>query len=406
MTREMCTPIRISILDSIDEGLSIRQIARSVSVSHVAILKHVKILEKEHYISRIYRSSKVQYAILPLGREALEKRLPPRDHEVMEKVTTREPREPSDMKIRLHRLQIKFDLVSRIEDPSVITFRDFPSKIVPLEHWQKNIIQFEDFTAILSQKSLIITGVQRYLKAAEDVEVQEADVMSMIMPFAEQIEDKIRRLHPGFALKRADPLALDVDILNRDKDDQFILGLIREGITETSKILEVTTRERNLSVSDVRERLSILAKDGILKKRESMAGFRLKRIDRGTLVGHIITRELAFEHHPIAEKVKHMRINNEEGNPRIIVDQSKGFPELETVDKKTATEDMEMLRRNTLTLATSDLSIALQALNQQISVSTELAKHANTAQDQMDQVIASLGKLTQAIGAIIGIGGK
>ena len=122
--------------------------------------------------------------------------------------------------------------------------------------------------------------------------------------------------------------------------------------------------------------------------------------------GKIISHELAFEHHPIAEKIKRMRIDGPEGKPRIIVDQSKGFPELETVDKETAGEDMEKLRANTKILATTDLQETFNILTSQVSIVTELAKHANTAQDQMDQVIASLGKITQAIGAIIGIGGK
>ena len=231
---------------------------------------------------------------------------------------------PEEMKIRLHRLQIKFDLSRPLEDPTTIVFRDHPSKIVPLEHWSKNIIQFEDFTAILSTKSLIITGVQRYLKAAENVESQEADIMSEIMPFAEQVEEKIRRISPSF---------------------------------------------------------------------------KLKRLDRGVLSGKIISRELAYEHHPIAEKVKSMRIDAEDGKPRIIVDQSKGFPELETVHVQTATEDMEMIRKNTLTLATHDLNQAIEAISTSAPIILEQSKLFATTQDQISQ-------LTSAMQTIVGILGN
>ena len=327
------SPLHISILELLSEGVPIRKIARSVGLDHSTIVRHVKQLEKRGYVSRQVRSSQVLYSILPLGMELMHH--PVRNQGQISLTGSPKdapPREKIPDRIRLHRLQIKFDLVNSVPDPTVIQFKDYPSEVVHMgpkknPTWSKNIIQFEDFTAILSTKSLIISGVQRYLEISSDVQVQEADIMAQIVPFAEQLEARIQR---------------------------------------------------------------------------SFKFFKLKRLDRGMLSGKIISHELAFEHHPIAEKVKHMRIDNEEGNPRIIVDQSKGFPELETVDKKTATEDMEMLRRNTLTLATSDLSIALQALNQQISVSTELAKHATTAQDQMDQVIASLGKITQAIGVIIG----
>ena len=219
------------------------------------------------------------------------------------------------MKIRLNRLQIKFDLLRPLEDPTAIIFRDHPSKIVSLEHWQKNIIQFEDFTAILSTRSLIITGVQRYLKASEDVESQEADIMSAIIPFAEQVEAKIQRIYPRF---------------------------------------------------------------------------KLKRLDRGVLAGKIISRELAYEHHPIAESIKHMEIRDPEDNkPRIVVDQSKGFPELETVHKLHATQDMEMLRRNTFTMSQVDLSEEIDTLRQ------EYYRQSRDSRKEFDYQVASIMDVLQ-----------
>ena len=311
------SPVHMSILSLLSEGQSIRKIAVRLDLNHSTVLRHVRKLEEKGYISRQVRSSQVLYSILPLGLSIMH-------HPVRDPLTgsSKDAPPPEDMKIRLHRLQIKFDLVTPVEDPTLIRFNDFPSKIVPLEHWSKNIIQFEDFTAIISTRSLIITGVQRYLEAADNIEAQEADALSAVIPFAEQVEARVRKIHPKF---------------------------------------------------------------------------RLKRIDRGVLSGKILSREFAYEHHPIAEKIKRMRIDGPEGKPRIIVDQSKGFPELETVDRNTASEDMEKLRQNTKILATTDLKDALNIISNQASIVEELAKHSVTAQDQMDQVIALVGKIAEIV---------
>jgi uncharacterized protein YoxC len=58
------------------------------------------------------------------------------------------------------------------------------------------------------------------------------------------------------------------------------------------------------------------------------------------------------------------------------------------------------MRKNDLILATNDLGDALQALKTQVSVVTELTKHAATAQDQMDQVISGLGQISNILGTM------
>lgn len=312
------TQVHETIMEGLSVGMSIRKIAASLGVQPSTVLRDLKQMEKRGYVARQVRSNQVLYSILPLGMELMQ-------HPVKKNLTggSINATPPEEMKIRLHRLQIKFDLSRPLEDPTAIVFRDHPSKIVPLEHWSKNIIQFEDFTAILSTKSLIITGVQRYLKAAENVEAQEADVMSEIMPFAEQVEEKIRRISPSF---------------------------------------------------------------------------KLKRLDRGILSGKIISREFAYEHHPIAEKAKSMRIDAPDGKPRIIVDQSKGFPELETVHKDTSAEDMEILRANTEVLATHDLSQAIDAIRSSAPIILEQSKLFATTQDQISQLASALSQVIHIIG--------
>ena len=316
------TPVHQSILEGLSDGKSLRKIASYLGLNHSTVIRHVKQLEQRGYVSRQLRSNQVLYSILPAGISNMH-------HPVKEDLTggsKHAPPRESNMKIRLHRLQIKFDLVSPINDPSVIKFQDFPSKIVPLEHWSKNIIQFEDFTAIISTKSLIITGVQRYLKASDNIEAQESDIMSEIIPFAEQVESKIRRIHHDF---------------------------------------------------------------------------RLKRLDRGVLSGKIISREFAYEHHPIAEKAKTMRIDAQDGKPRIMVDQSKGFPELETVHRDTASEDMEMLTRNTEVLASADLGQAFQAIKASAPIILEQSKLFATTQDQISQLASSLQRVIGILGGMV-----
>jgi len=72
MTAQGENPTRINVLS---EGWGIRKIARYLRISLPAVLKHVKILEKNGHISRLFGSNKVQYSILPLGLDLLNEML-------------------------------------------------------------------------------------------------------------------------------------------------------------------------------------------------------------------------------------------------------------------------------------------------------------------------------------------
>ena len=355
------TPVHVTILEKLSSGKPLREIARSMGLNHTTVMRHAKQLEQRGYISRQVRSSHVIFSILPIGLSNMH-------HPVRRNLTggSKDAPPPEDdpkkMKIRLHRLQVKFDLVNPIRDPAVIKFHDFPSEIVPMgpkksPHWYKNIVSFENFTAIISTKSLIITGVQRYLNMSENIEAQEAKVLEEIMPFAEQVEEKIRNAN-----------LLSHFYIPGSSDKSKICRLCNE-VIQQSKL-------KNHAVSRHQSHI------------DAYTGFKLKRIDRGILMGKIISREIAFEHHPIAELAKRMRIDNEEGKPRIIVDQSKG-PELEVVDRDLSPMDAEQLRKNTLTLAISDLNATF----------SEIAKQASVTQDQMSQVVSALGTISNIIGS-------
>ena len=390
-------PVHVSILEGLSDGKSLRKIASSLGLDHSTVIRHTKQLEHRGYITRQVRSNQVFYSILPAGISIMH-------HPVSGTLTggSKHAPPPEDIRIRLHRLQIKFDLKNPVKDPAVIRFRDFPSKIVSLEHWQKNIIQFEDFTAILSTKSLIITGIQRYLDMGHDIESQEAEILARIAPFAEQVEERIRRMQPGFRiLRREGSGPPDLDTFDLTPLESASCNAVREGRERITDIHDAL-KENGLDVSigKLQEVLGHLVERGLLTRVGAPEGFALKRLDRGVLSGKIISRELAFEHHPIAEKAGQMRIDAPDGKPRIIVDSSKGFPELETVHKDTAASDAEQIRVNTEVLATEDLRSHFKDLAMQISITTELARHASVAQDQMDQVISAIGKLVKVVGGM------
>ena len=291
------------ILDSLSNQESIRKIARSLSKSPSTIYRDIKKLEQYGYITRALRSTQSFYNINPSGMEILKRYWNGEQKTLTGYLIDATPREK--LQIRLHRLQIKYHLLNPISDPSVIQFSDYPSEFVKMNNWTKNIISFQDFTVILSTRSIIITGLQLESDILEDVEMTEANILASIQPIVQSIEEKIHRFNPHF---------------------------------------------------------------------------KLKRLANNVLSGHIISREWAYEHHPIAESVGHMEIRDPDDNkPRVIVDQSKGFPELETVHKDYSTQDMELLRKNTWAMSQTDFSQQFNNIDssvQTISTTVETLKRA------------------------------
>ena len=391
-----------NILRGLSSGQSIRKIASSLGINPSSVLRDIKQMEKRGYIARLVRSHQVLYSILPSGQELMQ-------HPVRNDITggtiSATPSEKPEYKIRLHRLQVRYDLVNPLKDPRVIAFKDYPSKIVPMgpkgkAHWNKNIIQFEDFTCIISTKSIIIAGIQRYLSMEGNIELQEAKVLSEISPFVEQVEEKIRRLEPGFEILRNNGSGkIDLDRYDLTPIENTCYQLIGNGKREINNIrMGLKEKGFDIPTSKLNDILSGLINKGLILPIGGLKGFQLRRLDRGVLSGKILAREFAFEDHHLAKLTGPMRIDAPDGKPRIIADRSKGKLELEFVHRDTAPQDSEQMRKNDLILATNDLGDALQALKTQISVVTELTKHAATTQDQMDQIISAIGSLTKALG--------
>lgn len=399
--------VHVTVLEGLSDGKPLREIARSMGLNHTTVMRHAKQLEQRGYITRQVRSSHVIFSILPSGlsnmhhpvRESLtggSKHAPPREDD------------PSKIKIRLHRLQVKYDLVNPVRDPRVISFKDHPSKIVSMgpknepAHWSKNIIQFEDFTAIISTRSIIIAGIQRYLTMDENIEVQEARVLSEITPFVEQIEQRIQRLEPGFQILRKDGSGpVDLGRYDLAPVESASYDLIRGG-TQTVREIHSKLKERGLDISPAKlnDALMGLVDKGLLAPVGPPQGFQVKRLDRGVLSGKILAREYAFEHDLIADKVKSMTINNEEGKPRIQVDSSKGSPEMEFVDKYTSPQDSEQYKENVKVLATTDLGQTIQIVKTAANVIMEQSKLSAMTQDQLSQLASALGTLSSMVGSM------
>ncbi len=113
------------------------------------------------------------------------------------------------------------------------------------------------------------------------------------------------------------------------------------------------------------------------------------------------TGTMATKKESINPKISTMRIGAQDGKPRIIVDQSKGFPELETVHRDTASEDMEMLTRNTEVLASADLGQAFQVIKASAPIILEQSKLFATTQDQISQLASSLQQVIGILGGIV-----
>ena len=83
------------------------------------------------------------------------------------------------------------------------------------------------------------------------------------------------------------------------------------------------------------------------------------------------------------------------------MDQSKGFPELETVHRDTSAEDMEMLTRNTEVLASADLGQAFQVIKASAPIILEQSKLFATTQDQISQLASSLQQVIGILGGMV-----
>ncbi len=229
----------LTILEGLSGGRPIRKIAASLGLNPSSVLRDIRQMEKRGYIARLVRSHQVLYTILPSGQELMQH--PLRNSLTGGSINATPPEKP-EYKIRLHRLQVKYDLINPVKDPRVISFRDHPSKIVPMgpkgsAHWNKNIIQFEDFTCIISTKSIIIAGIQRYLTMHDNIESQEAAVLSEISPFVEQVEEKIKRMEPGFQILRKDGSGpVDLDKYDLTPIENACYDLISNGKREVKQI--------------------------------------------------------------------------------------------------------------------------------------------------------------------------
>ena len=135
-------------MDLLSNQFGIRKIARSLNKSPSTIYRDIKKLEQYGYITRTVRSSQSFYNINPSGMEYLRRYWNGEQKTLTGVLIDATPHEK--LQIRLHRLQIKYDLLNPISDPSVIQFADYPSEFVKMQNWTKNIISFQDLNIFVN----------------------------------------------------------------------------------------------------------------------------------------------------------------------------------------------------------------------------------------------------------------
>jgi hypothetical protein len=142
-------------------------------------------------------------------------------------------------------------------------------------------------------------------------------------------------------------------------------------------------------------------------------GFSLARISRGILANKILNKEWAYEHHPIGEKFAQQgeRLlirDREDGKRRVIVDLSKGFPEVETVHPAFSGEDMERVRDFTEEVALGKFTpdLVRKRIDEDKKELEELrlddARKFSQVTDTLVRISESLGQIAEIVNRMAG----
>ncbi len=170
---------------------SIREISRLLGKSPKTILFAIRRLEKHGYLVRQVRSDHSFYSLTLEGYSLLEMlKGNTQEKTITESVIRETPTEKPQQFWRLHALQFKIPLKDPIPSESIhlVQFKDHPTRLRNLQNHSDLIVDFQDFTCTLSTRALKITGIQIRLPY-EAVEDPEILLEKATQTFMPEIEN-------------------------------------------------------------------------------------------------------------------------------------------------------------------------------------------------------------------------
>ncbi len=270
------------------QGKPVRETARLIHQNPGTLLRTIKRMEKHGYLKKDFRSSKNQYSLTLLGYSLLEllKDEDPKGNTTENSLTGSVIRatatEKSPKFFRLHALQFKIPLVEAFSPESIhlIQFRDHGTRLRNLNNHADLLIEFQDFNVTLTTRAIKITGIE------------------VRLPY-EEVED------PSILLEKARDIFMP-EILNIE-----------------------------------------------MLLRKHFPRLHLRRLAKDILDVEVVKGELALENDELAVKVgdiqkktrNKLTVNDpQDGKPAMIVDFSKGPPELETIHSEKFIDHMQIYK--------------------------------------------------------------
>ncbi len=224
------------ILSYLESGTPIRKIAKKIGISHKNVIFNARRLQQHGYLASPIRTTQSIYPFMPLGQKTLDEfrnqkgttveKIP---HPVGQKGTI------DSQTQRLHALQVKYLLKEPLDPDSLLklaSFRGFPVKSRPLRNHTDYIVNFQDFRAIITSRSIIIAGLQLELSLTESTYDLLFGAFQKVDLFIEQVEAKLQATIPRLKIRRNDRGILSGEIIRLEiahTRDIIAKNVLRDG---------------------------------------------------------------------------------------------------------------------------------------------------------------------------------
>lgn len=216
-------PDYVRILSYLSQGWGVTKIAQSFGVNHSVISGKIGKLVAHGFLFSPIRSFGNIYPLSPLGNEvlALFNQLGGNpDAGILQKVSDMVSScESFTGKIRMHRVILKYQLKDRLPKDfysHMVTFRDYPVKTKELTNHKVVLVDLQDFNALVTGTSLIISGLQVPLSAARSIEEQAIEVLASLQDEVEKVENRLHEVIPSLKIRRLDKNVLDGKIMSME----------------------------------------------------------------------------------------------------------------------------------------------------------------------------------------------